>query len=441
MSSLLIKKLYNEKLAAISKKDTRKQVESQKGQLIILNNINAFRSVFESYGIKLSNSDYEVILLAGRKKAFELENSFRRSNKRRFTALNNKLLKGHFVKDEDKQYTYIVSSFSSSLDSIKAAMMLKAEELSNGQLTNRSDIASKIHKGHGEEGLAVSQVSIAQGIAELIKLFDKHTVEEILANAIVSSEGSLEISEHDLLAIKDIATHYSQVVTESGALRASYASVITFQASESNLGDSAGEKLLKNIFFNKFVPSIINDIPTLKGSSTLKDKIIAVIIDNFKKAGAKVNIPIVSDLSTKSKASSKVKNKVEKFNVRVNKRKKSSIKKPKGVKKSKVSLRSLIPKLNRSLHDTIKQLMRKPSLQYRTGRFARSAKVTDITQTPKGYPSIAYTYMKYPYQIFEYPKGNPRLATVDRDPRNIIGGAVRELAKQQITSRFYTRRV
>jgi hypothetical protein len=78
-----------------------------------------------------------------------------------------------------------------------------------------------------------------------------------------------------------------------------------------------------------------------------------------------------------------------------------------------------------------------PALENRTGRFARSVHVTDVTQTSKGFPSIGYTYQKYPYQTFEpgYKQGSAQ-----RDPRVLIDRSIREIATQLIVGRFYTRR-
>jgi len=74
------------------------------------------------------------------------------------------------------------------------------------------------------------------------------------------------------------------------------------------------------------------------------------------------------------------------------------------------------------------------SLEYRTGRFAQSAEVTSIVPFPK-MTQIQYTYQKDPYQVFEPEGGNP-LASRGRDPKNIIGGTIRELAQSIMGSRF-----
>ncbi len=81
-----------------------------------------------------------------------------------------------------------------------------------------------------------------------------------------------------------------------------------------------------------------------------------------------------------------------------------------------------------------------PRLENRTGRFADSVKVTEIAQTPKGFPSIGYTYRRNPYQVFEEgSSGN--WSNGDRDPRDLIDKSIREIAAQFAIGRFYTRRV
>ena len=79
-----------------------------------------------------------------------------------------------------------------------------------------------------------------------------------------------------------------------------------------------------------------------------------------------------------------------------------------------------------------------PRLNYRTGRFASSVRITDIATTPKGFPSIGYTYQKNPYQTFELGQnqGSP-----DYDPRKLIDASIREIAAQLAIGRFFTRRV
>jgi hypothetical protein len=98
----------------------------------------------------------------------------------------------------------------------------------------------------------------------------------------------------------------------------------------------------------------------------------------------------------------------------------------------------LIGVLNQQLPRTIAKNMGDPRLNYRTGRFASSVQVTDIATTAKGFPSIGYTYDKFPYQTFE---PGYRQGSVERDPRKLIDASIREIATQFAIGRFYTRRV
>lgn len=101
----------------------------------------------------------------------------------------------------------------------------------------------------------------------------------------------------------------------------------------------------------------------------------------------------------------------------------------------------LIALLNRDLPNRIRNNMTEPALVNRTGRFSESVKVTDIIKTPRGYPSIGYTYQRDPYEVFEMGNGDPRWATRNRDPRKLIDQSIREVASQYALGRFYTRRV
>ena len=83
--------------------------------------------------------------------------------------------------------------------------------------------------------------------------------------------------------------------------------------------------------------------------------------------------------------------------------------------------------------------MHPPALQFRTGRFANSAEVTNVMVGPRGGTEIQYTYQRDPYETFE--PGNKQ-GSVQRDPRRIIGSTVREIAQQMVGQKFVrTRRV
>ena len=91
------------------------------------------------------------------------------------------------------------------------------------------------------------------------------------------------------------------------------------------------------------------------------------------------------------------------------------------------------------LPQAVAMKMQPPALRYRTGRFANSARVTQVMQGPRGGLQADYTYMRDPYETFE-PGG--KMGSRQRDPRRIIGQTIREIVAQAMQNKFIkTRRV
>lgn len=106
-------------------------------------------------------------------------------------------------------------------------------------------------------------------------------------------------------------------------------------------------------------------------------------------------------------------------------------------KQSPINLMTLI---NSKLPQTVRKNMGFPALENRTGRFASSPRVVDVSQTAKGFPSVGYTYERQPYGVFEASSGS-RFADPDRDPRTLIDKSIREIAAEMVSGRLFTRRV
>ena len=103
------------------------------------------------------------------------------------------------------------------------------------------------------------------------------------------------------------------------------------------------------------------------------------------------------------------------------------------------SLYTVMAMISEKLPQTVRKNMGAPRLENQTGTFANSVKMTDVIQTPQGYPSFGYTYAKEPYQVFETgSSGN--WANPERDPRRLIDASIREIAAGFALGRFYTRR-
>jgi hypothetical protein len=89
---------------------------------------------------------------------------------------------------------------------------------------------------------------------------------------------------------------------------------------------------------------------------------------------------------------------------------------------SPIALRAI---LNETLPQVVASKMTQPALQFRTGRFANSARVENVVQGPRGGMYVDYTYDKMPYQTFE---PGFKQGSTQRDPRKIIGESIRQIA-------------
>jgi len=94
--------------------------------------------------------------------------------------------------------------------------------------------------------------------------------------------------------------------------------------------------------------------------------------------------------------------------------------------------------INASLHDQIKKNMgtgsRQDVLNYRTGRFAQSARVERLSESRQGMITAFYSYMKNPYATFS--RGGRQERPYTRDPKLLISKSIRELAGTQVANRM-----
>lgn len=96
-----------------------------------------------------------------------------------------------------------------------------------------------------------------------------------------------------------------------------------------------------------------------------------------------------------------------------------------------MALRAL---LNEMLPQAVAMNMTSPALNYRTGRFANSVRVDNITQGPRGGSTmIEASYMNNPYETFA-PGG--KMYTAQRDPERLIKRSIRQVASGIVGARF-----
>jgi len=105
-----------------------------------------------------------------------------------------------------------------------------------------------------------------------------------------------------------------------------------------------------------------------------------------------------------------------------------------------VNLASITAYINARLPQAIRANMGPGSLVNRTGRFSESARVVASGLTAKGHPSLAYTYQRNPYDVFDPVLGSLPWNIPSRNPKRLIEKSIRDIAREIIVGRFYLRR-
>ena len=201
---------------------------------------------------------------------------------------------------------------------------------------------------------------------------------------------------------------------------------------------------------SKDITDILTKSPTLgkalvntEGSPSFKDLIAKDMADIIAKGKAnpkeyKQTPSLIGKKSTEIK-----KPKSNKPKIQTLKNLKSKIKstkpdssKIKEIPESKVNLSQLLVLINSQLQDVISANMgdgnSRNVLNYRTGRFASTVKVEQLSSSKQGMISAFYSYMKNPYATFS--TGGRQSMPKSRDPKLLISKSIREIAQQVVSN-------
>ena len=107
-------------------------------------------------------------------------------------------------------------------------------------------------------------------------------------------------------------------------------------------------------------------------------------------------------------------------------------------KTKEVNLAKIMMLINKSLADTVKRNMGRPSLINRTGRFAESAQVVSMTPAKQTIVT-GYTYQLNPYETFE--NTGERSWPGGYNPKPLIAKSIREEAAKYLQTKLTVRRV
>lgn len=451
---------------------TRKQLQRARPQVLFLENLDFINDTIKEL-TERKHLDEDIALLEfstedlkkARKVAERYQEGYIKRHKRYPTGASNientmggRHMKDKFSSDFDKVKrgtAFICSSFAQIGKCKKEIIDLFVTTSEH----NIRKLRASVDRGHGaSDGLAVSGVQIAKGMGraqnalgedeEARKLFQKEFKEHITGDQFKT--GDLALTPDEVTDLLRVTVEYKQVVTDKGVLSATYIPFITYQDKYTNQAtDRAREVVAKKVVQSFFEKIGAEGLASMEGSSTLKQKMIskaiAPIVDVDIK-NKKIKVDAVIDprkvkLKTKGKVSQGRKAK-SKAKFKVTQAKSAGIKSTGKVKKataSNFSVAAIMGNLNAQLPDKVAQNMGSPALEYRTGRFASSVRATDIATTPRGFPSIGYTYQRDPYEVFESTSGS-RFADAQRDPRVIIDKSIREIAAEMAIGRLFTRR-
>jgi hypothetical protein len=237
------------------------------------------------------------------------------------------------------------------------------------------------------------------------------------------------ISRAPLLHGFEIVADSKKAFKGEGEFKANYRVRLKMQTVDENVADSILEKALlaKNGWLIKELEKLAVDADSSPSSIKIVAKVLDDAILGKKSKG----------VSYKSKAivlhKNKKKGRKGKKPARI-----SPIRDPKGRFTSAANIQQIIQS---QITEKVKENMGEGgSLVNRTGRFAESVALTNITQSRQGTLTAFYNYMKYPYQTFErgFKQGSTR-----RDPRLLISRSIREIAVTLISRKLNikTRRV
>lgn len=285
--------------------------------------------------------------------------------------------------------------------------------------------------------------NVTVGLARLTKVLDVLQGDDLIGPKFRDSELMSEIQRK----FGTILADFELVEDSKGRETIRYTgevSVLVQRKGKNFPGSEHNDWAKVSKFLEKELTKWLNtkEIAEIPGSKSIKEEAIekstSVAMKNLTKAAAvKALTSIPKGKSTPKKGDSKLKGKKSTST----KRARANVTRVAKVKKSGTSdiLRS-IAIINKQLPDTVRKNMQSPKLVNRTGRFADSVKITDVVKTPKGYPSIGYTYQRNPYGVFEDGGGSAPWANGERDPRELIDNSIREIAANMAIGRFYTRR-
>jgi len=350
-------------------------------------------------------------------------------------------------RDIKSVYTQAKKAGSDEIQNIlqeKGSRKLKGADKKNGISARGSELGilkSSLHRAHqGVTTVGAAQVSGALKFLDQTKGF----------GGFAGSQEAKDISD----ILEEITATFNTTGTKSGS-RASEVSLyenidVAIEMLPRSENPAGQEDYDLNQLYPKLEKAILEyiknaDVATLPGSKSVEenaeDMATYIVLKELSKSPNAKVVGVVKKPKGRKKKSVERKSPYSSTGTKRSSKKAAALRKQKTKKGIASSPLQLIGLINKELPDTVRKNMQSPSLVNASGRFAASAKVVNVTQTAKGFPSFGYTYQRDPYQVFEDGVGKQPWADGERDPRDLIDRSIREIAKQFALGRFYTRRL
>lgn len=284
-------------------------------------------------------------------------------------------------------------------------------------------------KGYLKSGGQIDRGHVSAVVKEQVEEAVESTAEELAflgaPSSVISKFTRVVQAKLNKVKPPKIRYNFERKISEA-KVEGDFSFVAIFPEPSADNRSKGWEKKLKpelTKVVKKFIDDHIDDIPMMKGSKSIMQATDEMLTQTIKgKKGYKYNKKVSGTLETKLKKTRAKKAKAAEF---------PRVRDTKGRFTSPLSIMNLI---NARLHNQLRTNMRSPALNYQTGRFAKSVRITNISQTRQNQMTAFYTYMKSPYQTFERGYAQGQIAA--RDPRKLISKSIREVAAQIMGSQF-----
>jgi len=413
----------------------RSDAEKDPGQFFVINRENEAAKILKVTGIRLGREERNNLfnlcvryleMAEGRlrmdpdEKAFLFSKKYlfkKKAGDEVFVVRNFEAAKRQKFKTRNKEdLAKIQANFLNQLERTKKAV-------------DAADLSKASQVGHGERGIAASQFGLERAVGEAADKFD-------LSDAEVAQLQSVILRQRKRYKIK-VDTNHQQLISSDGKFTKKFAFVLSSQYFEKNAREAQFERQAFEDTLADF--DVMEQETSTSGMDALEQVMLEAIAPKSKRT--KVTGKRKKKVKEKSKGRNTASQETEVVSAYTAQRgvplRKGSVRKTKA-KRSDTSIVHLIGLFNQEINRTVAKNMTSPRLQFQTGRLADSVRITDITTTRQGFPSIGYTYARDPYETFEI--GNKQ-GNSDRDPRKLIDMSIREIALKMNIGRFYTRRV